>query len=55
MWKRLFDVLGATVGLVLLSPIVLNSLFKAATALSIAGWSKAKGGVLFSDRDAAKR
>lgn len=36
----------AVAGLVLLSPIVLNSLFKAATALSIAGWSKAKGGAL---------
>lgn len=32
-------------GLVLLSPIVLNSLFKAATALSIAGWSKSRRGV----------
>jgi uncharacterized membrane protein (DUF4010 family) len=31
-------------GLVLLSPILLNTLFKAVTAVSIAGWSKAKGG-----------
>jgi uncharacterized membrane protein (DUF4010 family) len=36
----------AVAGLVLLSPIVLNSLFKASTALSIAGWSKAKAGAL---------
>jgi len=35
-----------TAGLVLLSPIVLNTLFKAATTLSIAGWGKAKDGVL---------
>ena len=33
-------------GLVLLAPIVLNSLFKATVALSIAGWSKARGGAL---------
>jgi uncharacterized membrane protein (DUF4010 family) len=33
-------------GLVLLSPILLNSLFKAATAVSIAGWGKAKGGAI---------
>lgn len=37
---------ATTAGLVLLSPIVLNTLFKAATALSIAGWRKAKAGVL---------
>lgn len=36
----------AVAGLVLLSPIVLNSLFKAATALSIAGWTKAQGGAV---------
>jgi uncharacterized membrane protein (DUF4010 family) len=31
-------------GLVLLSPILLNTLFKTATAVSISGWTKAKSG-----------
>ena len=42
MWKRLFDVLGATVGLVLLAPLL----------LAIALWVKldSRGPIFFVDR-----
>lgn len=36
----------ATAGLVLLAPVALNSLFKTATLIGLAGWRKGKGGAL---------